>query len=215
MFAIRVFGIVVALFVALAAHAKLPVRNMTVELRLVSQGHLEGAARSGVFANSENGYVVRSVAPRDAEPSIQKIFVMNGEKAQIKLGLSSPMQWTKTALSQSASGAAGGASGVENAVTWMESSQGLSVQVRWPGGKQHAVVEVEVDGAGLDTAHAQQNLPSQARQRVATMVMTPLGEWATIAVTGRRTALEQQGVYATAPADGDQTRVMQIRVLAP
>jgi hypothetical protein len=138
--------------------------------------------------------------------------VQNGERAQLKLNASQPMQWVKTAVQQSGSATTG--RGVENAATWMDAGQGLSVKVSWPGGKQAAVVEVEVETAAVEN-RAGQNLPSQTRSRVATTVLAPLGEWSTIGVTGGRTALEQPGVYSTRALESDGAKLLQVRVLAP
>lgn len=207
------------LLLATPVSAKLPVRNMTVELRVVTPSESVGpmvSASPGVGA-----YVVRSQPPQVHGPEIQKVYVMNGERAQVKLNQSMPLQWVKAAVTRasSATTAVGDTSnaegkGVENAISWTESGQGLAVQVRWPGGKQPAVVEVDVDTAGAD-AHADQSLPKQSRSRFATTVVTPLGEWATIAVTGPKAPLEQAGVYSTHALDADATQLVQIRVLAP
>ena len=191
-----------------AVAAKLPVRNMTVELRVVEQTETADV-------------VVRTQPVAEHDLEIQKVFVMNGERAQVKLNRSMPLQWVKTAVSRtsSATTATGDSSstegkGVENAITWVDAGQGLAVQVRWPGGKQPAVVEVEVDTAAAD-AHAGHHLPSQARSRFATTVAVPLGEWSTIAVTGRKAAPEQSGVYSTHAVEADAAQLVQLRVLAP
>jgi len=210
---LRLFAATALLLVAAAVSAKLPVRNMTVELRVISESSPVGVA--------SGGSVVRTYSPQDRGMEIQKVYVQNGERAQLKLNASQPMQWVKTAVQQSGSSSstAGDTSatkgqGVENAVTLMDAGQGLSVKVSWPGGKQAAVVEVEVETAAMD-ARAGQNLPSQTRSRIATTVLAPLGEWSTIAVTGGRTALEQAGVYSTRTLESDGAKLVQVRVLAP
>jgi hypothetical protein len=181
----RVFlaGLVGGLCVATAAAAapKLPQRNMTVELRVVAAGD----APTSVGTDT----VVRTQPVQEQALEVQKVFVMNGEKAQVKLGRSMPLQW-------------------------MESGQTLAVLVRWPGGKKLAVVEVEVDNTALTTQPGHK-LPHQDRSRVASTVTMPLGEWYTVAVTGRREAVAQPGVYSTRPLDGDGPKWVQIRVLAP
>ena len=209
----RVLAIAAMLLVATAVSAKLPVRNMTVELRVLTE-----ASPAGMVPG---GSVVRSYPPQDREMEIQKVYVQNGERAQLKLNTSQPMQWVKNAVQQSVStsSAAAGTSalsgqGVESTVNWMDAGQGLSVKVSWPGGKQPAVVEVEVESAAMD-ARTGQNLPSQTRSRIATTVLAPLGEWSTIAVTGGRTALEQPGVYSTRALESDGAKLVQVRVLAP
>ena len=188
--------------------AKLPVRNMTVELHVVVQAEADRT-------------VVRTQPVQERDLDIQKVFVMNGERAQVKLNRSLPLQWVKTAASRTSSAttatgdtASTESKGVENATTWVDAGQGLAVQVRWPGGKQPAVVEVEVDTTAAE-AHAEHSVPAQARSRFATTVAVPLGEWFTIAVTGPKAAPEQLGVYSTRAVDADAAKLVQLRVLAP
>lgn len=200
----RVIALSSLLMLATAAFAKLPVRNMTVELRVLSESSPAGTVPGGT--------VVRTYPAQDRELEIQKVYVMNGERAQLKLGASMPLQWVKSAVS--GQGFTGQGQGVDNAVTWMDAGQSLAVKVSWPGGRQPAVVEVEVDTAAVE-ARAGYNLPSQSRSRIATMVVTPLGEWSTIAVTGGRSAPEQAGVYSTRPLESDGAKLVQVRVLAP
>jgi hypothetical protein len=209
----RVLAVAAICLIATAVSAKLPVRNMTVELRVLSESSPVGLG--------SGGSVARTYSPQDRELEIQKVYVQNGERAQLKLNASQPMQWVKTAVQQSgsSSSAAGDTSatkaqGMENAVTWMEAGQGISVKVSWPGGKQAAAVDVEVETAAVD-ARAGQNVPSQTRSRIATTVLAPLGEWSTIAVTGGRMALEQPGVYSTRSLESDGPKLVQVRVLAP
>lgn len=215
----RRLALVGVLLLATAASAKLPVRNMTVELRVVAQTDAAGPVAGTAPASA--GSVVRTQPVLERDPEIQKVFVMNGERAQVKWNRSMPLQWVKTAASRTASAttAAGDSSstegkGVENATTWVEAGQGLAVQVRWPGGKQPAVVEVEVDTMAVDT-HADHPLPAQSHGRWATKLAVPLGEWSTIAVTGARTPLQQPGVYSTRAMDADAAMLVQLRVLAP
>lgn len=206
-FRMRVFvGLWVGLgAVAWAAPPKLPVRNMTVELRVVAAGDAPVVA----------GTVVRTqpVQAQEQELEVQKVFVMNGERAQVKLGRSMPLQWVQSAkVDQTPAGTP--VQGVDTATQWMESGQALSVLVRWPGGKKLAVVELEVDTTAVATQPGHK-LPHQARSRVASTITLPLGEWSTVAVTGRREAVAQPGVYSTRPLDGEGAKWVQIRVLAP
>lgn len=215
----RRLALVGFLLVTTAVSAKLPVRNMTVELRVVAQA--EAAGPLAGIAPASVGSVVRTqpVAERDLE--IQKVFVMNGERAQVKLNRSMPLQWVKTAATRtsSATTATGDSSsteakGVENAISWVEAGQGLAVQVRWPGGKLPAMVEVEVDTAAVDT-HSGHPMPAQSRSRFASTVAVPLGEWFTIAVTGAKAPQQQPGVYSTRAVEADAAMLVQLRVLAP
>lgn len=199
--------------------AKLPVRNMTVELRVVAQADMDGPAAG--MSSASVGSVVRTRPVLERDLEIQKVFVMNGERAQVKLNRSMPLQWVKTAATRtsSATTATGDSSstegkGVENATTWVEAGQGLAVQVRWPGGKQPAVVEVEVDTTAADT-HSGHHVPAQSRSRFSSTVAIPLGEWFTIAVTGSKAPPERVGVYSTRAVEADAAQLVQLRVLAP
>ncbi len=123
MFAFRAMALMGLLLVATAVPAKLPLRNMTVELRLVAPTDADSS-------------VVRTQPAQEHALEIQKVYVMNGERAQVKLNQSLPMQWTKSAVTQATSAptAAGGASstggkGVENAITWMEAP---APRANWP-----------------------------------------------------------------------------------
>jgi hypothetical protein len=187
------------------ASAKPPVRNMTVELRIVAPADLQAA--------SPGAYVVRTQTATEPGLEIQKIFVLNGERGQMKLSGSVPVQWVKTAVSSTAADGSTGKGG-ETPITWMEAGQALSVLVNWPGGKLPAKLEIEVDTAAM-AVRMGDNLPSQMKNRFATTVSTPLGEWATVAVTGKRLAPETAGVYSTAPLEADQGKLVQVRVLAP
>ena len=208
MLQLRVIALVGLFCVVSAVGAKPPVRNMTVELRMVTPAELETI--------SPGSYVVRTQAQSDEGPDIQKLFVLNGERGQMKLSASVPQQWVKTAPVPGAQGtqAAQGTPVAESALTWMDAGQELSVLVNWPGGKNPATLDIAVDTAALESRNGQ-NLPTQLKNRFATKVVTPLGVWSTIAVTGKRPALVAEGVYSTTGLDSDQGKLVQVRVLAP
>ena len=193
------------------AHAKLPLRNMTVELRVVSQADLQSASQSIGYAAGDAAYVVRSNQQRQQGQDVQKVFVLNGERAKMRLGLSVPVQWVGSAM-----GVTGQVEGksVQTNTMWMDAGQGFSVKVSWPGGKQPAAVDIEVDGSAIDNPGAK-SLPTQSRSHVATNVLAELGEWVTVATSGRRAQVERSGVYSSGSTESDESRVVQIRVLAP
>jgi hypothetical protein len=205
----RVIAVVLALSLASAVSAKPPVRNMSVELRVLED---DGVVSPGVVRARQ--------APSGALPD-QKVHVMNGERAHFEWGDSMPVQWVKSVQMQSVaqSTAAGGtlagqASGVENGLFWLESRQALTVLVAWPGGKQAARLTVEVQTTAQEDRPGQ-NLPGVSTSRVTSTVVVPLGEWFTIAVSGGAVSPEKPGVYsAKAEASGSNKKV-QVRVLAP
>jgi hypothetical protein len=192
-----------ALFVvlsALPAQAELPKRDLVVELRQVEDA----------------GGVTVSTQSREPLLTPQQIRVRNGAKASLRLEQALPMQWVKAASAQteslSGSGVTSRSSGgsVVNEVTWMEAGQSLSVQPRWPGGKQAVTIDIEVQAAAVgDRLGAE--LPTQSRSQTATTVSAPLGQWVTIATTGSSPA---RGVYSS-EATSESRRLMQLRVLAP
>lgn len=203
-----------------ATTSKVPQRNLTVELRIVSEAEALGRG-TGAQGVGSGAVVVRSQPPQDAEPTVQKVFVMNGERAQLHLSQSVPVQWVKTAVQQTGTTTAASgdvtttdAKGVENSITWLDAAQSLQVLVRWGGGRQAAVIEVQVEGAALDN-RPDQNMPGQSRTRLATKLAVPLGEWSTIGVTGARSAQQAVGAYSSQSAEPSAVRLMQVRVLAP
>jgi hypothetical protein len=207
------------------ATSKLPQRNLTVELRIVSEAETQGRAAGtqvvGGGVELRGSVVVRAQPPQDAEPTVQKVFVMNGERAQLQLSQSMPVQWVKSAVQQTGTTTAlsgdvttTNARGVENSITWLDAAQSLQVLVRWSGGRQAAVIDVQVEGAAIDS-RPEQNMPAQSRTRLATKLAVPLGEWSTIGVTGARSVPQSAGTYSSQSAQPSNVRLMQVRVLAP
>ena len=99
---------------------------------------------------------------------------------------------------------------MRNAVTWMDAGQGLTVQPRWPGGKQVVTVEIEVQAAAVGERTGAE-LPTQSRSRLATTVSATLGQWVTIATTDSRAP---RGVYRS-DTTAESRQLIQLRVLAP
>jgi Bacterial type II and III secretion system protein len=188
------------------ALAQPPQRDLMVELR---QGE-EGSA----------GYVV-GTQPSVALMAPQQIQVRNGSKASFSVGQSIPVQWVQSVSSRDSSltvpGAEARSSGgrVRQALTWLEAGQRISVQPRWPGGRQVVTVEVEVQSAAVQSAALQARggaeLPVQTRSQLATTVGAPLGQWVTIATTG---SSPQGGGYSSEAAAAPR-RLLQLRVSAP
>lgn len=185
----------------LAALAELPRRDLTVELRQVQEGEESG------------GYSV-GTAPREAGFAPQQVRVRNGEKARLQMTQSMPVLWAQKVEGQTSSLSVGGATanssggGVTQAVTWMEAGQSLAVTPRWPGGKQSARVEVEVQTAAVEERTGSE-LPTTGRQQLVTTVTAPLRQWVTIATSG---SAAQPGVYSST-ANASRRRLLQIRVL--
>lgn len=199
---------------SLAATPAPPKADLTVELRQVKEGQEDQDSPQP----SGGAYIV-GTAPRAVDFAPQQVRVSNGEKASLHINQSMPMQWvqkieaqaaTLSATSASASVSANSQSGgLTQAVTWMEAGQSLSVTPLWPGGKQAARVEIEVQSSAVDERTGSE-LPNTARQHLATTVSAPLGRWVTIATTGKAA---RPGSYSSA-GSSDGRRLMQIRVTA-
>lgn len=203
---------------AFNAHSKPPVRNMTVELWVLTE---EQAAQRYPQMQAGAGTVVRTPAWAEDVPEIQKVFVMNGERAQLKLNTGVPVQWVKTGVSASGTATASNgdktssqSQGADQTLTWMDTGQSLSALVRWPGGAAPAVLEIEVELSSVDD-NARGHLPNPSKQRLVSTVAVPLGVWTTIAVTGGRAPMPQPGVYSAGAKSGSEQKLVQVRVLAP
>ena len=177
------------------AQAQLPARDLTVELRQIEDRPDEGSSyRAGP---AEGG---QALAP-------QKIQVRNGQKAQLRMNLSVPMQWVEAVQAPSANSGAG----VKQALQWLDVGQSVTVTPRWPGGNRAATVELEVQQADMAT-RSNADMPSQSRSQFSSTVTAPLAQWVTIAATGPAPA--RQGSYSSA-SGGEVRRLLQIRVLVP
>jgi hypothetical protein len=221
-----------ALPAAQAQSSGLPLRNLTVELRQVDEAQLSthSAGVNGVAVSSSGGSTTVSGGATlstqrrsDNLLAASHVRVVNGGRASIAIGQSTPVQWVQAI--QVADGLMGtspphGAGGrhrapvVVNAVTWLQAGRSLTVLPRWPGGDQPATVEVQTDSAAVDTPNGQP-MPTQTVRQTVTTVLAPLGEWVTIATTSGSQQREQSGTLSSTSASGSQMQTLQVRVLVP
>lgn len=193
-----------ALLAVQPAMAQLPKRDLTIELRQVTDVETTGYTVSTKSSNS-------LLLP-------QSVLVRNGEKASLSIGNTMTMQWVKSVNAQSASLSAPGATasssmgGVSHALTTMKSGTSIKVHPSWPGAKHAVMVEVEVQSDTVE-ARSGAELPNQSHSQVVTTVSAALGQWVTIASTGAGQS-QPPGVYSTSGASGTR-RLLQIRVSAP
>jgi hypothetical protein len=178
---------------ASATQARLPARDLTVELRQVED---------------QAAYII-STQPRAPALTPQQVQVRNGEKAVLRMGQSVPVKWVQSASGEG--GRNGNGPSVGFGLVWMEAGQNFTVTPRWPGGKQAVTVQIELQTASVDASTGAE-LPNQQRSQLATTVSVPLGQWVTVASTGG--ALAQKGVYSS-DAVADVKQLMQLRVSAP
>lgn len=204
------------LVVAAGAQA-LPPRDLTIELRQIDEAKAQGLDTTAVTGKSFSA----GAAPSPGwEP--QMVQVRNGQKVSLRMQSATPMQWVQSAQQRSGGNAAApgavlgkGQSGttakaaVQNALTWFDAGQSITVHPTWSGGNS-AVVELEVQKAGFEERTGA-DLPTQNRNTVSTTVTAPLAQWVTIAATGRT---PQAASYSSESAQRAR-RLLQIRVMVP
>jgi hypothetical protein len=174
-----------------AARAALPARDLVVEVR-----EIEPAG---------SGYVVATRPARALLPP-QQLRLRNGGEARLAYGHQVAFQWVQAAQAGSVlSGAA-----VRQGQTWLQAGQRLQLRVRWAGGAQPAVVDIERLAADIQP-EAGAAAPAQQRAELLTTVQAPLGQWVTLARTGAQPA---QGSYRS-DAASERPRELQLRVTLP
>lgn len=188
-----------------AAWAQAPQRDLTIELRQIRESQAQ-ASTAG------SAYIV-GTASRGADFEPQQVRVRSGEKASLAISQSQPMQWVQKIEAQSATLNAASASassttgGVTQGLVWMESGQQLRVTPHWNTGQPSAKLEIEMQAAVVDERTGA-DLPASKRQHLSTTVTAPLGQWVTLASSGKAA---KPGTYSSAGSGAGRTLV-QIRV---
>jgi hypothetical protein len=205
--------------------ADLPKRDLLVELRQIQEGQENlGSQDAPNGVDTGSTAYTAGTAPAGAVLVPQQVRVRNGEKANLRLLVSTPMQWSQSVGSQTATqnasttsaatsttlSASNTANTVNQSLTWMEAGQNITITPRWPGGKQPATVELEMQSAVMDE-RTSSDLPAITRQQVSTTVSAPLRQWVTIASSG---SAASSGRYSSAGA-AQARRLVQIRVSPP
>lgn len=181
-------------------HAALPQRNMTLELRTLTEAAQVSASQQGW-----------SVGASDTE-EWQKVTVANGEQAQFDFSTAQAWAWTAVAVRGNG---AGSVDGVSQSLQWGRDSRTLECQVRWAGGRAPARLDVAVQVAAGAQGTVDGTTPQHRSQQVRTVVWVPLGEWFTLARSGPRPQVSVDGSYSSRTAEQGQAQLLQVRVLAP
>lgn len=179
-----------------SAAGSLPLRNLSVELRQVSNLQTQsGEVNVAVEGSPRGGQIVLRTQPSGSSQQdalAQQVMVLNGREASFDIGQSQPVQllWL-------------GIQGAVVGTVWLEQQSGLVVQPRWQGGNQ---VELRLSaqqatrddrgGAANSTAG---DLPATTTATTRTELLVPLNEWVTIAQaqTAQVTSGEQARAGAT------------------
>jgi hypothetical protein len=193
---------------AVVCAAPLPQRNLVVEVRVADDLQTQEQARAGGMAviDSRGGVAAAGgVQPlgrtQRAGEAVQRVLVLNGQRARVQLSRTLPLNDAEVAWTPWGAAAA-------LRMRWVDLVDGFDVWPRWSGGEALVLVEIGAQrgGAGLPGANAP---PPQAG--VFTTVQAPLSQWVDIAT------LQQPGTVAVSPGLGAATarRVqrLQLRVM--
>ena len=190
-----------------------PQRNLSVEMRVDddqaaaardAQGSVRIGSRGG-RVDAGGSVVVQSGSSRQATDTVQRVLVLNGGRATLRLAQGVAVDDTEVWWTPWGPGAV-----VRS--QWVELVNGMEVRPQWPGGDAPVTLEIAAQSAGRVTHNPVQSLPPQAT--VLTTVQLPLGEWVEVArVQGRQASLSDSGGFGAATAS--RQRSLQVRVSLP
>lgn len=206
--------LILALLVVLScigpAHAAPPQRNLGVEMRITedlaeAQRQAQGAVRIDSRGHASGTAVVRSGATAQAGDATQRVLVLNGGRATLRLAQGLPLSDVEVVWTPWGPAAA-------LRTQWVELVNGMEVRPLWPGGDAPVTLEIAAQSAGRATVpSAGQPLPPQST--LFTTVQLPLGEWVEVAqLQARQSTVSSGGFGASTSA---RQRSLQVRVSMP
>ena len=191
-----------------ATSAALPAVDLIVQVRVISEAELaEEAAASKSHEHSQRGLEISSAAQAPASARTQDMRVLNGHTAEMSWSQALPIQWMQVAAQRR--GRASG--GIVNALTWLRAGQSLSVQPRWPGGRDPVQVELRIETQDIDDRRGA-DIPASGAQTWASTLSVPWGQWTTFATTGAAQPSPVGATWSTQSAQPHGLRFMQLRV---
>ena len=202
-----------ALLCAGFVQAAPPQRNLSVEMRVSDdQADAQRDAQGSVTIGSRGGrpnvggsVTVQAGSSRQASDSTQRVLVLNGGRATLRLAQGLQVDDTEVWWTPWGPGAT-----VRS--QWVELVNGMEVSPRWPGGDAPVTLEIAAQSAGRATPNSGQPLPPQAS--VFTTVQVPMGEWVEVArVQGRQSTVSSGGGFGAATSS--RQRSLQVRVSLP
>lgn len=196
----------------------LPQRNLSVEMRVADDATdaQQGAAAGGSVridsrggSTVQGGVVVQSRSRTLGQDLQQRVLVLNGGRATLRLAQGQPVDNTEVWWTPW-----GPAAAVRS--QWVELVDGIDVQPRWPGGNAPVTVELAAQRATPAAGGWQGGRPpGPAQWSTLTTVQVPLDEWVTVAQlqsSTRNSAVSTSGFGA---ATASRQRSLQIRVSLP
>jgi len=176
-----------------AAADPLPARNLLVEWRVSAMATDQRSSGAIILRSDGSGTRAgASVDTRSGERSrdgVQRVIVLNGASATVRLAQAVPWQFVQAAWGAASSPRG---RGVALGTQWIESGQGLQVQPRWPGGTAPVTVELHAESAEPSADG------SGAREQLHTTLQLPMNQW-----------------VAVAQRSADPNQTLQLRISAP
>lgn len=206
----------VSLLVPLAVQAAPPQRNLSVEMRVSDdQADAQRDAQGSVSIGSRGGrvdaggaVVVRSGSSRQATDAMQRVLVLNGGRATLRLAQGLQVDDTEVWWTPWGPGAA-----VRS--QWVELANGMEVRPQWPGGDAPVTLELAAQRSAPGVPPPQGTRAALPPQwTVVTTVLAPLGEWVGVAqVASRQSTTVSGGGFGAATSS--RQRELQVRVSLP
>jgi hypothetical protein len=180
-----------------SAEAQLPPRDLLIELREADAGPKPAGAAGWNLRSADAG------AARQRQA--QQLRARNGASASLSLAVTRPLQvWQPLpgALLPVA----------VPATQWLVAGQRLTLQPRWPGGREPVSVELIAGSSHFDAtvASGSTEIPQRTESQLATTVLAPLGQWVTLAAAGQGD--DDMNVVSSGQAAPAAQRVLQLRV---
>lgn len=197
-----------------AAQPALPAEDLIVQIRMVSDAELAADVATGDATKSaaQRGLSVSSSADESASARTQEIRVRNGETASMSWSQALPIQWLQAAELRGGTTRAGGG-GFVNGLVWLRAGQSLSVQPRWPGGRQPVRLDLRLEIERIGDRRGQ-DVPSSSLQVSASTLSLSLGQWTTFAATGTAEPPLDPATWSTQALRTRGRQLMQVRVLS-
>lgn len=211
-------GIVVGLLCAsLSTHPVfatppvLPAVDLIVQVRVISEAELAAEAAPSLSPeHAQQRLAISSAAQAPVSARTHEIRVLNGRTAEMSWSQALPIQWIQAAQWRDRTGGHANG-GIVNALTWLRAGQFLSLQPRWPGGRDPVQIELRIETQDIEDRRGA-DIPVSGTQTWASTLSVPWGQWTTFATTGAAQPSPDGATWSTQSAQAHGPQFMQLRV---
>lgn len=184
---------------------------LTIEWRWVDST-ISGAAVGGVrdgatvwgtagSVSPKGGTTYSTRQPEDAVSAVERLSVLNGHEASVRLTRQQPLQLLDYRVDPQSRKARA----VTQTTQMVERSSGFSVKPEWKGGNAPVQLTIKVLTLKSDGQ-------ADGQGELSTTSVQPMGSWHAVARSGGTAKALPKGTYGTAEAEGIASRELQIRV---